>query len=235
MTPATETSREDTTWVKAAHLRQQPLFDGEVGTRRWVHRTLQLRVAESTKDRHEVADIVRHRHYLARWFAPPRTLTLSYLGTLGGEGAACAVVVALLPCNLGGLAQALDVHPCSILTLARSWRADDCGPDVAPDLMCETLRRVVKRLGPDWEQRKCQRLRAKPKLLVTYADPGVRHDGGVYKGAGAVALGGESKLLFAWALDSTLKLPLHQYAQARADRAADLRRRCRSDLYDSEN
>lgn len=221
LTPGTDLSREDTTHVKVAHLRQAPL-GMRPGSRGWVHRNLQLRVAESAKDRHEVATIVRERHYLKRWFAPPKTLTLSYLGSLGGEGAACAVVVALLPCNLGGLAQAMDVHPCSILTLARSWRADDLGPQVAPDLMCETLRRVVRLLPADWEQRKCERLQARPRLLATWADPRVGHDGGVYLGSGATKLGGASKLLFAWALDSTLREPLRQYAQARADHAAGL-------------
>lgn len=213
----TEVSREDTTHVKVSHLTQLPL-GARPGSRSWVHRTLELRVAESIKDRHEVADIVRHRHYLARWFAPPRTLTLSYLGSLGGEGAACAVVVALLPSKWGGLLAALDLHPCSVLSLARSWRADDCGPDVAPDLMPETLRRVVRRLAADWEERKCSRLQARPRLLATWADPAIRHDGGLYLGAGAVPMGGVTKKLFCWALDPALKLPLHQYAQARRDR-----------------
>lgn len=217
--PATEVSREDTTWVKVQHLSQPPL-GARPGSRSWVHKSLQLRIAESAKDRHEVADIVRHRHYLARWFAPPRTLTLSYLGSLGGEGAACAVVVALLPANMGGLCEALDLHPCSILTLARSWRADDLTPDLTPDLMPLALRKVVRRLAADWEQHKCQRLQAKPRVLATWADPGVGHDGGLYRGAGAVALGGRDKQLWAWALDGTLREPLKQYAQARRDRAA---------------
>jgi hypothetical protein len=145
---------------------------------------------------------------------------MAYLGTLGGSGSAAAVVVALLPSNLGGILQALDVHTCSVLTLARSWRADDLGPETAPDLMCETLRRVVKRVAVDWEQRKSANLQAKPRLLVTYADPGVKHDGGLYRGAGATPLGGRDKQMFAWALDSALKEPLRQYAQARLDRAA---------------
>lgn len=84
--------------------------------------------------------------------------------------------------------------------------------------MCETLRRIVRMLPADWEQRKCQRLKARPKLLTTFADPspGVKHDGGLYLGAGAIALGGSGKLLFAWPLDPELKVPLLQYALARA-------------------
>lgn len=228
LVPHTEVSREDTTHVKVAHLVQPPL-GMRPGSRSWVRSALQLRIAQSTPDRAEVADIVRRRHYLRRWPARPRTLLLAYLGSLGGEGAASMVQVALLPSRWGGLLEALDLHQCSVLTLARSWRADDLGPQVAPDLMCETLRQVVRRLAADWEQHKCTRLQARPRLLATWSDPGVGHDGGLYRGAGAVALGGATKQLWAWALDSALREPLRQYAQARAD----LRRRCVGRVDDS--
>ena len=48
------------------------------------HSALRLRVAESTKDRALVADVVKRRHYLGRWPARPRTLILSYLADLAG-------------------------------------------------------------------------------------------------------------------------------------------------------
>lgn len=62
------------------------------------------------------------RHYLRRRATPPKTLVLSYLASLGGTEAAAMVQIALLPSNLGALLPALDIHPCSILTMTRSWR-----------------------------------------------------------------------------------------------------------------
>lgn len=219
--PPADTSRQDTTHAQAYHLAQLPL-GADLGRRSWVHRALTLRVAESRQDRAEVAEVVRHRHYLACWPAPPRTLLLSYIGSLGGDGAAAVVMVALLPINLAQLRAALGLHPCSVLTLTRCWRADDLGPEVAPDLMPETLRRTVKRLRADWIDRKCSvRMRAEPRLLVTWADPGVGHDGALYVGAGAVPLGAgrTGKLLFGWALDPAIREPLRAYGRAVTARA----------------
>lgn len=214
-----ELSRQDTTWAKHAHLAQLPLA-AQPGSRRWVRDNLELRIAESRADIAEVSDIVLRRHYLRRRAVPPRTLVLTYLGSLGGRGACALAQVALLPANLRSLTQALDLHPCEVLTLTRCWRADDLGPDTAPGLMPLVLRRAVRRLAQDWTGRKCANLSARPKVLVTHADPEQGHDGGLYAGAGAVALGqgASGKLLFCWALDEGLRVPLGQYAQARAER-----------------
>lgn len=54
-------SRRDTTHAQAHHLVQFPL-GAELGLRGWVRRPLTIRVAESRKDRSDVADIVRSRH-----------------------------------------------------------------------------------------------------------------------------------------------------------------------------
>lgn len=223
MHPANQTSRQDTTHAKAAHLRQLSLVGQPTGSRGWVHRNLQLRIAESRADRSEVAAIIRTRHYLRTWPAPPKTLLLSYIGSLGGQGAAAAVMIGLLPTNYGPVLQALDLHQTEILQLVRCWRADDLGPKIAPDLMPLVLRRVVKRLPTDWSTMKCQNLKARPRLLVTYADPSVGHDGALYLGAGAVSLGPGSsgKLAFCWALDPVLKPQLRAYAQARAERCTE--------------
>ncbi len=229
-------SREDTTLRKASYLAQMPL-GARPGSRAWVHGALRLRVAESTKDRALVADVVKRRHYLGRWPARPRTLILSYLADLAGiapgpAGAAGLVMIALLPGRFH-VAKALDLHPCSVLSFARSWRADDLGPKVAPDLMPEIVRRVVRgergrgplrALAEEWTARKCRAdgLRAVPRLLCTYADPAVGHDGALYLAAGASGCGPGvgGKLLFAWALDPSLREPLAQLAQAAAERGA---------------
>lgn len=224
-----DTSREDTTHKKVAYLAQFQL-GAQPGSRAWVRQSLRLRVAESTRDRTAVAKIVRHSHYLRRWPAPPRTLILSYLADLGeGSGPAAVAVVALLAAQCHA-ARALDVHPCSVLTLVRNWRADDLGPATAPDLMPQVLRRIVggcKRsglgpLGAEWTARKCRPdgLYAVPRLLVSYADPSVGHDGGLYRGAGAsfCGPGSQGRLLFAWALDPALTEPLRELAQAVEER-----------------
>ena len=208
-------SRRDTTPLKFQHLAQLPIG---VGTRGFTHRALRIRIAARRSDRDLVADIVKTRHYLERWPAPPRTLILSYLADLGGDGAAAMAMVAMLPTNYGAVMPALELHPCEVLQLVRCWRADDLGPQVAPDLMPEVLRRVVRQLGADWAAHKCENLQARPRLLVSYADPAVGHDGKLYLGAGAVALGGADKLCFAWALDKDLKQSLRSYAAARQER-----------------
>jgi len=219
----TEVSRQDTTHLKASHLAQLPLL-GSLGSRRWVRDALSIRIAESRADISEVSDILLCRHYLRRRATPPRVLVMSYLGSLGGQGACALVQVAMLPANTKALEQALGVHACSILTLTRAWRADDCTPSCTPGLMPLVIRRVVRRLGADWTERKCQRVQAKPRVLISYCDPEHGHDGGLYIGAGAVALGpcAGGKILFAWSLDESLREPLEQYAQARADRRQEL-------------
>lgn len=222
-------SREDTTHRKVAYL-QQLTIGAAPGSRAWVRQSLRLRVAETTRDRTAVAQIVRHSHYLRRWPVRPKTLILSYIADLGsGEGPAAVAMVALLPGNVHA-AKALEVHPCSVLTLVRNWRADDLGPAMAPDLMPQVLRRLVggckrsgiRSLGDEWTARKIRPggLYAIPRLLVSYADPGVGHDGGLYRGAGATFCGPGTggRLLFAWALDPALRDPLRQLGQAAAER-----------------
>lgn len=236
--PGTDLSREDTTRIKASYLAQLPL-DARPGSRAWVRQSLRLRVAESTPDRRLVADVVRRRHYLQRWPVPPKTLILSYLATLAGVEAGPAgtggmVMIALLAGQYHAL-KALDVHPCSALQLVRNYRADDMGPDVAPDFMPQILRRVVsgcrrsglRPLAEEWTTRKCRAdgLYAAPRLLLTYADPGVGHDGGLYRGAGAryLGAGAQGRLLFGWPLVSDLVEPLRQLEAAVSERAAQER------------
>ena len=209
--PASDLSRRDTTAHKVAHLSQLPL-GATLESRGWVHRALTIRVAESRRDRAEVAEAIKRRHYLRRWPVPPKTLLLSYIGSLGGEGAAAVVMVGMMPVNLGGLLPALGVHQAEVLQLLRSWKADDLAVDTAPDFMPQVVRSVIKRAAADWEARKCANLKARPRLLVSFADPSVGHAGGLYMGAGAVALGGRSKLLFCWPLDPALREPLRSYA-----------------------
>lgn len=142
---------------------------------------------------------------------------MSYIASIGGTGAAAVAMVGIMPTNLGALLPALGVHQAETLQLLRSWRADDLGPDTTPDLMPQILRCIIKRVAADWTNLKCANLKAKPRLLVSFADPAMGHDGNLYLGAGAVPLDGRSKLLFSWALDPELKVPQRAYAvRARA-------------------
>ncbi len=219
------TSRRDTTRAKTAYLEQLPL-GAELGRRGWVHRALRLRVADSTADRSLVRQVLLERHYLGRWPAPPRTLILSLLAELDGcdpgpAGAAAVCTIALLPAAYP-VSALLAVHKVETLTLCRLWRADDLGPELAPDFVPEVLRRAVRGcersglrpLAAEWSARKLREggLRAAPRLLVTHADPERGHDGAVYLGAGATPLGQgvTGKLGFAWALDPTLRAPLQE-------------------------
>lgn len=232
--PGSDLSRRETALLRTTYLAQLPL-EARPGSRAWVRQALRLRVAERTADRALVADVVRRRHYLGRWPAPPRTLLLSYLADLAGveagpAGAAGMVMIALLAGQFHAL-RALDVHPCSALTLVRSWRACDLTPDVAPDFMPQVLRRVVggcarsglRPLAEEWQARKCREggLYAVPRLLLTYADPALGHDGGLYRGAGARYLGpgAQGRLLFGWALDEALLEPLRQLEAAAQERS----------------
>lgn len=230
----TQVSRRDTTARKVGYLGQLSL-GAQPGRAAWTRAALALRVAESRPDRALVASIVRERHYLQRAAVPPRTLVLSYLADLrgvgpGDAGAAAMAQVALLPGNFPVLA-ALGVAQYEALSLVRCWRADDLGPQVAPDLTPELLRRVVRgerSRGPlrglreEWTARKCREggLRAAPRLLLTYADPAQGHDGATYLSAGATpcGAGASGKLLFAWALDPDLRPQLRAWAAARGER-----------------
>lgn len=232
--PGHSTSRRDTTLAKADYLAQLPLT-AQLGRRAWVHRALRVRVAEARADRAIAADVVRRRHYLGAWPCPPRTLVLSYLADLDGcapgpAGAAGLVMVALLPGRYHVTA-ALGLGQLEVLTLCRTWRADDLGPRVAPDLTPELLRRVVRGergrgplrpLREEWCARKLREggLRAVPRLLATYADPAAGHDGALYRGAGATycGRGAGGKLLFAWALAEDLRGPLAALGRAVVER-----------------
>lgn len=226
-----DVSRRDTTLVKFAYLAQMPM-DAQPGRRAWVRKALELRVADRRPDRDLVADIVKHRHYLGRWPAKPKTLVLSYLGGLRGveAGAAGAAVCAMvtLQATQYHILKPLELHQCEVLNLSRCWRADDLGPAMTPDLMPETLRRIVKggrgvrSLRDEWCDRKLREggLRAIPRVLATYADPAQGHDGALYRSSGAYdcGAGAGGKLLFCWALDEAMRAQLVALAAAVAER-----------------
>ena len=210
-------SRRDTTLVKTKALVGQLRLDFEPGRRGWVHRALDLRIAESRRDRHLAADIVKRRHYLAPgWPCKPKRFILSYLADLGTGDVAGLAMIVLQPGQYRA-SKALNVQQYETLSLVRVWRADDLGPSVAPDFAPLMLRRIVRRLRQDWCTLKLQAkgLRAPPLLLVTHADPARGHDGALYSGAGATycGVGTGGKREFAWALEATLQEPLRSFGR----------------------
>ena len=63
MTPSdVDVSRRDTTLTKAHALVGQLPLGIEPGRRGWVHRMMSLRIAESRRDRHAAAVLIRRRN-----------------------------------------------------------------------------------------------------------------------------------------------------------------------------
>lgn len=227
-----DTARVVTSWAPAQldMVSVQPMKRGDV------HRLLRLRVAESRQDISAVNRVWLERHYLRRRPVPPRVKVLHVLGALqgidtGDAGCACAVTIALLSGTASrvqrSLCAALGLHPCNVLELARSWRSDLLTPEIAPDLMPFTLRRIVKGgngvkpLADEWNERQLNAgLEAPARVLLTYADGSVGHDGGLYKGAGAIFVGKtvNGKLAFAWPLDLSLSDDLQRWSGAIGDK-----------------
>lgn len=243
-----ESSRQDTTRRKVLYLASAQLdIFAAPGSGRWVRHGLEMRVAESREDKNRGARIVRELHYLPDWPVRPKTLFLTYLAELRGvtrapdaaEQAAPAaglIMVALQPGQYHVNAP-LGLHHCEVLTLVRMWRADDLVPELVPNFTPEMLRRVVRGdrrggtvrpLAEEWAARKLREggLRALPRLLATYADPGVGHDGATYLAAGAMdcGLSKSGKRLFVWPLDEQLRDPLQRWLAARAERAQEMSR-----------
>lgn len=224
-----DTSRVLTSW---APLQMEMASSVKPMTRGQVHRRLSLRVAEVSRDITLVNRVWMERHYLRRRPVPPRVKVLHIVGDVSGvdpgaAGCSVAVTVALLSGTASrvhrSLCAALELHPCNVIELARSWRSDALTPEVAPDLMPFALRRIVKGgnglkpLAEEWNTRRLNAgLSAPARVLLTYADGSVGHDGGLYLGAGAVAVGrtANGKRAFAWALDGLLIEPLRAWAEA---------------------
>jgi hypothetical protein len=222
-----EVSRQRTTRLRLDYIAALPL-GAEPGRRSWTYRALRVRIAESAADRALAADVVKRRHYLGRWPARPKTLILSYLADLDGvergpAGCAALVMFALLPGNFHA-ARALGVGQLETLSLVRMWRADDLEPQLVPDFTPEVLRTCMRRVRADWTAKKLRPggLRAEPRMVVTFSDPAVGHDGATYVAAGATdcGLAACGKRLFAWAIDPELRPALHRFGVAVRERAA---------------
>ena len=212
-------ARISTTFSTAMYLGEGGVLLGNPHSRTWVRQAVRsgLRVARTPDERRRVMRVWREIHYLGRGQADPigvRQIRLSYyldLPCLRPEPApwipAAAVTIRYALPN--GVPAWLGLQsPLQALEVARSFVADDLRWPAIRDLSPAVLREVVRRIrdGHDWREAVQDRVLWEPRWLLTYADPSVGHDGGVYLGAGARFLGESAggKLLFGWPLLRTV-------------------------------
>lgn len=128
---------------------------------------------------------------------PPRTIRLHYYLDLPAlrpvphpwYPAAAVTIRYALP---GGVPEELGLEsPMQALEIARCFVADDLRYPHVVDLGPEILREVVRRMrqGDDWAEVVAGRVLWRPRWLLSFSDPEVGHDGGLYRGAGAEYLG----------------------------------------------
>jgi len=216
---APNSARISTTASAALYLGRGGHLLGHPHSRSWVRRAVRtgLRVARTAAEKRRVMDVWRHVHYLGRGGGnvfPPRTIRLSYYLDLPclrvqPEPWIPAAAVTIRYALPGGIPSWLGLEsPLQALEIARSFVADDLRWPAIRDLSPAVLREVVRRTreGLDWREVVRGRVLWEPRWLLTFADPAVGHDGGVYVGAGARYLGESAggKLIFGWPLMRTL-------------------------------
>lgn len=229
-------SRVRTTLQTSAYLQQYPMWWQNRDKQRWAVTATRIRVVANDPGDYNKRDvaiysrIVREHHYLGRWPVKQGCKILAYLADLDGirpgrAGAAGMAMFALQPSRCW-LDSVLGLHQCSRLELVRCWRADDLNAEFAPFFFPHMLARIIKgnpaqglpSLADVWTQRKLNNgLSAVPRVLVSYADPSVGHDGGLYRAAGFVDMGeiGSGKRMFVYALDKELKRKVAIIARVR--------------------
>jgi hypothetical protein len=90
----------------------------------------------------------------------------------------------------GGVPKVLGLEsPLQALEIARNFVADDIRliRDMSPTILREVVRRIKE--GSDWASVVKGRVLWEPQWLLSFSDPAVGHDGGLYLGAGADYLG----------------------------------------------
>lgn len=213
MSAVPRSARVSTTSSTALYLGHTGVILGNPRSRSWVRKIVrsELRVARTAAEKRRVMRVWREIHYLGRGQADPigiRQIRLSYyldLPCLRPQPepwipAACVTIRYALP---AGIPDWLGLDsPLQALEIARSFVADDLRWPHIADFSPAVLREVVRRIrqGDDWREAVRGRVLWEPRWLLSYADPAVGHDGGVYRGAGARFLGETSggKLLFGW-------------------------------------
>jgi len=200
--PRWDGARHSTAQVETCYLGHGGRLMFNPRSRGEVHRVVRqwLRVARTPAEKRRVMDVWRHIHYLGRGGGnvfPPRTIRLSYYLDLPAlrpvphpwYPAAAVTIRFALP---GGVPADLGLKsPLEALEIARCFVADDLRYPHVVDLGPEILREVVRRMrqGDDWAEVVAGRVQWRPRWLLSFSDPAVGHDGGLYRGAGARCLG----------------------------------------------
>lgn len=215
--PRWDGARHSTAQLQTAYLGGVGRLAFNPHSRGEMRRTVRqwLRVARTAEERRRVLDVWRHIHYLGKGGGavfPPRTIRLSYYIDLPAlrpaphpwYPAASLTIRYALP---GGIPADLRLDsPMQALEIARNYLADDLRYPAVPDLAPEILREVVRRMrqGDDWAEVVAGRVRWRPRWLLSFSDPVVGHDGGLYRGAGAQYLGQRSggKEVWGWELSA---------------------------------
>lgn len=218
-----EGARHSTTSQVTSYLGETGRLMGNPQSRGWVHQTVHqwLRVARTSQEIARVMRVWRQIHYLAKPAKGPHhdpigreSIRLHYFLDLPALRAvpepwipAAAITVRF--CLPGGIPKELGLEsPLQVLEIARNFVADDLRLSVR-DLSPEILREVVRRtrVGSDWAGIVKGRVLWQPQWLLTFSDPGVGHDGGLYRGAGAVHLGErtQGKHVWGWPLTEEAK------------------------------
>lgn len=171
-----------------------------------VHSTVRqwLRVARTPADIAGVMRVWRQVHYLARPDKGPHwdpigreQIRIHYFLDLPALRVppvswypAAAVTVKYCAAVNSGPWQSLGLEsPLQCLEIARNFVADDIRliRDMSPTILREVVRRI--REGSDWATVVNGRVQWEPQWLLSFSDPDAGHDGGLYRGAGAVYLG----------------------------------------------
>lgn len=200
--PQWEGARHSTALMQTAYLGGAGRLMFDPHSRGEMHRVVRqyLRVARTPAEIRRVMRVWREIHYLGKGHGsvfPPRTMRLHYYLDLPAlrpvphpwyPAAAVTIRYALL----AGIPESLHLEsPMEALEIARNFLADDLRWPAVPDLAPEILREVVRRMrqGDDWAEVVAGRVHWRPRWLLTFSDPSMGHDGGLYRGAGAVHLG----------------------------------------------
>lgn len=212
-----EGARHSTSPMPTTYLGESGRLAGRPESRSWVHATVRqwLRVARTPGEIRRVMQVWRKVHYLGRPDKGPHYDPIGreqvrihyYLDLPALRPApvawypAAAVTVRYCSAVNSGPWQELGLEsPLQALEIARNYLADDLRYPAAPDLAPTILREVVRRIrqGDDWSGVVQGRVLWQPRWLLTFSDPSVGHDGGLYRGAGAVHLGSRKQGCDVW-------------------------------------
>ncbi len=193
-------ARHSTAQAVTSYLGPSGRLMGNPQSRGWLHQTIGqwLRVARRPDEIARVMRVWREVHYLGRGQSDPigiRQIRMHYYLDLPALRTAPepwmpAAAVTIRYALRNGIPKTLGLKSSmQALEIARNFVADDIRAirDFSPEVLREVVRRT--REGSEWSSNLRGRVQWRPEWLLSFSDPGVGHDGGLYRGAGAAYLG----------------------------------------------